>query len=50
MVRKIAVFGGTGTIGQSVVEYALSEGKGCDETVACDSLTFSLRYDRQVFL
>lgn len=27
MVKKIAVFGGTGMTGQSVVEYALSQGE-----------------------
>lgn len=27
MVKKIAIFGGTGMTGQCVVEYALNEGK-----------------------
>lgn len=33
MVKKVAVFGGTGMTGQCVVEYALSKGKR--NTVAC---------------
>lgn len=33
MVKKIAVFGGTGMTGQSVVEYALSQGEQKRETL-----------------
>lgn len=46
MVKKIAVFGGTGMTGQSVIEYALSQGKATKKKIMklINKISFVVNY------